>query len=157
MLDPLTALGLAANVVQLISFTGDLLKKGRQISSSVDGQLLDHKALRIITTSLQELTNNLIVTASLQEHTKNSTSSSSGSKLTSTERQLQQICTGCSEASTSLLEALQTLHMQEKRGVWRSFRQALNCIWSEDKINALSARLEQYRRQIDTTLLVSLR
>jgi hypothetical protein len=138
MLDPMTALGLASNVVQLITFTADLVDKGLQLSTSINGRLLDHEALDTITTSLQELTNNLTLPDSKWTDSKR--------KSSRTEKELRRLCADCSEVSNLLLDALKTLKMQEKRGVW-----------SEGKIDLLSTRLEKYRRQIDTTLLVSLR
>lgn len=43
MLDPISILGLAANVLQLISFTAKLVDKGCQLYTSVDGRLFDHE------------------------------------------------------------------------------------------------------------------
>lgn len=40
---------------------------------------------------------------------------------------------------------------------WKSFRQALNAVRSEDDIEQLSKRLDKFRSQIDTTLLFILR
>jgi hypothetical protein len=53
MADPLTTLGLASNIVQLISFTSDLISKGREISKSADGVLVENLELEAITSSLQ--------------------------------------------------------------------------------------------------------
>ncbi|CZR54196.1 uncharacterized protein PAC_04079 [Phialocephala subalpina] len=97
-MDPLTALGLASNIIQLISFTSDLIAKGREIYRSADGGLIENLELETIAKSLPDLTSNL------------------------------------------------PLATKEKSYVWK-----------EDAIDALSKRLERYRSQLDTTLLVSLR
>jgi len=55
MLDPLAALGLASSIVQLISFTSDLVAKGRDIYQSSDGTLVENLELEAITKSLEDL------------------------------------------------------------------------------------------------------
>jgi effector-binding domain-containing protein len=143
MLDPLTALGLASNVVQLITFTGDLVAKGRDIYQSTDGGLVENLELEAITKSLQDLSLEVALPP--------------GIPLTKVERELQQLCDGCRKAADELLDVIQKLKAQGPHKRWVSFRQALNSVWKAEEIQALSIRLERYRRQIDTTLLLSLR
>jgi hypothetical protein len=145
MLDPLTALGLASNIVQLIQFTSDLVAKGRDIHQSTDGALVENLELEAITKSLRELS--VEVASPVSE----------GSHLTKVEEQLQQLCEGCQNVADELLDVIQKLKIQGLHKRWTSFRQALTSVWKEDEIQALSIRLERYRRQIDTTLLLSLR
>jgi hypothetical protein len=145
MLDPLTALGLASNIVQLIQFTSDLVAKGRDIYQSPDGALVENLELEAITKSLQELSLELALPGGALLH------------LTKVERQLQQLCGGCRKVTDDLLVVIQKLKTQSPRKKWNSFRQALSSLWGEDEIQALSIRLERYRRQIDTTWLLSLR
>jgi len=59
MADPLTALGLATNIIQLIDFTGDLISKTWEVSKSADGILVENLELEAITSSLQQLSNGL--------------------------------------------------------------------------------------------------
>jgi hypothetical protein len=61
MLDPLTALGLASSIVQLVTFMGDLLSKSRAYYNSVDGSLIEQLELEAITVNLQKLSGDLIV------------------------------------------------------------------------------------------------
>jgi hypothetical protein len=60
-MDPLTALGLASNIVQLISFSSDLVAKGREIYQSTDGTLVENLELETITKSLRELSDGVIL------------------------------------------------------------------------------------------------
>jgi hypothetical protein len=144
MLDPLTALGLASNIISLVTFTSDLISKSREYYDSADGALIEQLELEAITISLQKLTGNLVVPTG-------------GRKKTKTEQQLSELCTGCREISKELLVIIQGLKSEGSHTRWNSFRQALKSVWKEDKIKALEARLDRYRRQIDTTLLISLR
>jgi hypothetical protein len=59
--------------------------------------------------------------------------------------------------SEELLDITKSLKARGPHPRWNSFRQALNSVWKEHGIEALSSRLERYWRQLDTTLLVSIR
>ncbi|KAH8592623.1 hypothetical protein B0O99DRAFT_629379 [Bisporella sp. PMI_857] len=145
MADPLTALGLASNIVQIITFTSDLISKGREIYKSADGTLVENLELETITTSLQGLSKELVLPIYERR------------KLTKTENQLQELCDGCKAVSGQLLDVIRGVKAKGPHMRWNSFRQALNSVYKEDEIQALETRLDRYRRQIDTTLLISLR
>ncbi|CZR56317.1 uncharacterized protein PAC_06205 [Phialocephala subalpina] len=147
MLDPLTALGLASNIIQLVQFTSDLVSKSREYYDSADGALVEQLELEAITKNLQKLSKDLVVPDL----------TSGGSKVTKTEQQLSELCKGCRDVSKELLIIIQGLKSEGSHSRWSSFRQALKSVWNEDKIKALEERLDRYRRQIDTTLLISLR
>jgi len=143
-MDPLTALGFASNIIQLITFTSDLVSKGREIYKSADGQLLESQELDTVAKSLQDLCTNL--PAQLRKKS-----------LSKTESQLRSLCEDCNKAAAQLIDAIRGLKVTGSNKKWASFRQALNSVWKEDEIDALSKRLERYRSQLDTTLLISLR
>jgi hypothetical protein len=147
MADPLTALSLASNILQLISFASDLISKGHEIYKSVDGKLVEHLELEAVTRSLRDLSRSLIE-SKLGDSTK---------KLSHTDEQLLVLSRHCNVLAGELIDAIQRLKVGEKKTAWNSFRQALRSVWNEEKIERLSDRLENYRRQIDTTLLISLR
>jgi len=144
-MDPVTTIGLASSIVQLITFTSDLVSKGREIYKSANGSLVEHLELESIVGSLVDLSDAL----DLPNPTER--------KLTSTERQLSELCDGCKSVTEKLLDAIRKLKAKAPHKGWQSFRQALNSAWKESEIAALESRLDRYRRQIDTTLLVSLR
>ncbi|KUJ18696.1 uncharacterized protein LY89DRAFT_774731 [Mollisia scopiformis] len=143
ILDPLTALGLASNIVQTVQFTSDLISKSREYH--VDGSLVKQLELEAITVNLRTLSQDLVVPGS------------GGVRAAKTERQLRELCIGCQEVSDELLVTVQSLKVRGFHNTWTSFRQALKSVWKEEKIKTLEERLERYRRQIDTTLLISIR
>jgi hypothetical protein len=147
-MDPLTALGLASNIIQLITFASDLVSKGCEIYKSSEGVLVENLELETITTTLQELSK------SVQRPDRSSPRSQ---RLTKTERKLHELCHDCSGVSEQLLSVIRKLKAEGPVLRWDSFRQALNSVWKEKEIAALETRLERYRRQLDTTLLISLR
>ncbi len=73
------------------------------------------------------------------------------------EKQMQDLCHGCKTLSSQLLDAVKTLKIGGSPTRWKGFHNALLTVWQEPKIAALEVRLERYRRQLDTVLLISLR
>jgi hypothetical protein len=78
-------------------------------------------------------------------------------RLGKADKQLWELCSGCEKISAQLLGVLQDLRLPGSHVRWKSFRQALMSVWKENEIDTMSKRLERYRRQIDTVLLVSMR
>jgi hypothetical protein len=147
----MAALGLAANIIQLISFSADLISKGHEIYKSADGTLVEHLELLAITEHFQELT------AELSDGRRKLRPRFKRRPDAKAEKQLEDLCEGCKEATRPLIDVLERLKADGKHKRWNSFRQALNSVWSQEDIQALSRRLETFRRQIDTTLLVIIR
>jgi len=148
-MDPVTALGVAAGAVQLLSFAGKLLKTGREIHQAGHGTTVQNEELQSITTTLRRLSRSLA-----DEYKKKSSSEQETEQL---EVELQEIYENCQKVSNELIEALQKLGSGEKSGSFASARQAFRNVWSENDVVALERRVERYRRQIDTILLVTIR
>ncbi|KAF2869034.1 hypothetical protein BDV95DRAFT_609281 [Massariosphaeria phaeospora] len=143
MADPLTAIGLAGNIVQFVAFCGTLLSKTQELYKSADGALVEYLELEAITTHLDRLTVGMM-RAGPQARSE-------------PERQLEDLCRQCRTTAQELLQAVNKLKVDGKSKKWKSFRQALNTIWSSDRIHSISSRLDALRGQIDTTLIVLLR
>ena len=60
MANSLTAIGLAGNIVQFVSFCGVLLNTSQEIYKSADGALVEYLELEDITTHLDRLTVGMI-------------------------------------------------------------------------------------------------
>lgn len=173
--DPASAFGVAAGVIQLITFTSDLIGKGREIHKNASGTLVKYEDLEIITQSLAELTESIPLRTSAKSSgvaTRDKIDNELHNmwrarpwrvvddprkSLERSDMELSRLVKECREVSFQLLEVLEDLKVEGRHKRWASFRQALISVWKEDKIDELSDRLEGYRRQIDTTLLMSLR
>ena len=125
----------------------DPLTTGCEIYNSADGKLIENRELKTIIDSLQDLTGDMVFPIKQKRSLT----------LSKTDKLLKDLCDRCNDVSKQLMEVIRGLMVQGEHKRWNSFRQVLNSVWKEDEIEALSARLEKYRRQIDTTLLVSLR
>jgi hypothetical protein len=146
-MDPLTALSVATSVIQIVDFGSKLVSRASEIYRSAEGFSVSSSALKATTTDLKGLLVRL--QDSLPLDTTNI-------PLTAEEVSLQALAKGCGEVARELLTRLEKLK-SNKAGKWESIRLALLSVWSEKEIQEASARLELYQRELDTSLLVSLR
>jgi len=154
-MDPVSALGLAAGVVQLVDFTSKLLSKGYKLYQSADGALEEHVALGDVALNLRELSKELATPFTTDDLKQ--MRSGKRQKRSRPEKQLEDIRIECNEVTKQLLNTLGDLMVKKRHRKWHSFRQALTSVWNENEIHALERRLERIRKQLDTTLLVCLR
>ncbi|RDL31835.1 uncharacterized protein BP5553_09237 [Venustampulla echinocandica] len=155
-LDPLTALGVASNIIQCVDFTVGLISKTHEIYKSADGALVGNQDLEVIARNLVGLTENL--QNDLNYHLLPLGGPNSPSNTETRENvELGAINTKCSEVATELLGALNKLKVAAKHSKWKSFRKALRSVWDEDKIQVVLVKLSGCRAALDTELLISLR
>lgn len=150
-MDPLSALGLASNIVQLVQFVGVVISDSHEVYSSADGALRRNSALEEVAQNLVEMNSELM---------RSQRSMSNGfMSLSPAERQLKNLCEECDVVSRELMAKLDTLKIrsQSRYKRWDSFRQALRSMWNEGELRALEKRLEGIRTRLDTNLLICLR
>jgi hypothetical protein len=150
MAEALAGLSVAANVLQVISFCGNLFTKSVEIYKSDHGTTIDHLELELIATRLLELCSEVTWTAPQRQR---------NGKIVAprpAERQFQEICEETATVSKELLEALAALQQDASQGKWVSFLQAIKTIWDQKKIDKQAARIETCRLQLNTTMLVLL-
>lgn len=148
-LDPLTALSVAASVIQFVEFSSQIVSKARHIYQSPHGILQGNYENETISIRLQSLAEGLKVPLKPKEDTA----------VTKQDQALQDICMECISLSDELLLRLDKLKVpsiaQQRR--WKSCRQALKSVWSKKKLDAAAARLSQLRSELDSHVLYYLR
>jgi hypothetical protein len=143
-MDPLSALSIAAAVVQFVQFGCSLVSKAYQYHGSASGNLPEHIECESATARVVKLTEGI---------------KSSASKVTfgPEEKAIEAVCQACSEISNELLARLQKLRLQpgirERR--WKSFRQALKTIWLKEDMEVMEKRLLTCQRELDSHLIAS--
>lgn len=136
MLDPLTALGLAANVTQFVSFASKLISTSQEIYALRKGcsnQILTLERTYEEVKSLSQKLGSEVNAAQLPPGLVPSVDSVSG---------IQDLALLCRHDCIRLLEVVRRL--KGKAGPssrWQSFRIALNTIWSSKEILELEERL----------------
>lgn len=151
-LDPISAVGLGAGILQFVDFTAKLLSVAREVRETADGATVENCDLEAVTRSLVWLTERL--SEPKQEW---STACRSRQFQSSADLDIDELGSGCEGIAKDLLDALQKLKSRGKVNKWKSMLQALRSVWAKGKIDNLRTRLEQYRSGIHTALLVSLR
>ena len=144
MLDPLTAIGLAGNIVQLVDFCTKVVSKANRIYRSADGSLAENFDAETVSRDL------LYLTARIEAGSRPSLASDE-------EHALEDLCTGCNDVAQELLAVLGSLRSGNKLGRWKSFKQALKNVWSKDRIEVLQTRLAGFREELDLHVLIDLR
>ncbi|KAF1973684.1 hypothetical protein BU23DRAFT_598819 [Bimuria novae-zelandiae CBS 107.79] len=143
-MDPLSALSVAAAVVQFLDFSGTIVASTYKIYKSSSKKNEGNDTLTSITARLINLNSEL----------ERSASFSPTSKI---DQEIITLCQQCKKTADILLDALRQLSAGSNVTLWDSFRMALRNVWSQGEIDALQSRLDAYRQQISMHILVGLR
>ncbi|TVY24004.1 hypothetical protein LHYA1_G006937 [Lachnellula hyalina] len=151
VLEALTALSLAATIVQFVDFSSKLLAKGHEIYVSVDGASIENNDLEAATKNLRDLSGRLNVSAvSRRGDTVEATSEP--------EVELIQLTTKCSAVARELLTLLDHLKVQPgSNRKWKTFQQALKSSLKQSQVDEIKSRLQAIRQELSLSVLVSLR
>lgn len=147
-MDPLTALSLASNVIQIVDFSTRLVSKGYKIYKSADGTLAENVDAEAVTNSLNMLN------AKLQRSVKDS---KRGGPLSEDDQSLLKLCANCESVANELLARLDRVKVTGKYRKWKSARQALKSVSNKDDLEVLVSRLGMYRSEITLHVTISLR
>ena len=149
VLDPFSAVGLAANVVQFLEIACKLVDESHEIYESAQGMSVGNQQLEEIYGSLSQ------VCSRLKQSSASGTAN--GSTRTPEEQTLHVLATSCEETCHKLLGILNDLKVKNyAHRRWQSFRQALKTAMKKSAIEALCARIDEYRTQITNVLSIVL-
>jgi hypothetical protein len=146
-MDPLSALGLAGNVVQFVQFATSLFKGTKQIYLSASGISDDHESLEDIYEKLlvfcteleagscQAIGGDGVLTSDLQEN--------SPSPIT-------ELASRCAQDCRQLLKSIDSLRVKSSSGprFWRCLRVALMEVLKVGEMDKLQERITSYQRQM---------
>ena len=141
-MDPITAIGLAAAVIDFVGFSWGLVTGAREIYRSANGTLDENKHLEDIMGDLDSIADDL-----------NETSPGG----TRAERAIKQLAKDCQAESAALLVILGTLKVRGKKTVWKSLKAKFESLLAKEDVDELKGRLQEYRSEITTNLILVLR
>jgi hypothetical protein len=167
-MDPISALSVAASVVQFVSFTSDAVKSIYEASRATSGQLPQHSRMKQETQKLLELNHN--IQQILHPDTL-------GRARTDVEETLNDVCADCHAKATALMTELASLGVEppplktnQKHGRgkgqpgqgktrvhWRHVEQVIKSVWHQHDIEELQARFRESKEMLMMTIMVSLR
>ena len=136
MLDPITSIGLAGNIVQFVDFSWGLLRETKDLYNSSEGTTADIDVLESISNDIIDLDDTL-------------TAPSAAGAIP---QQMRDLASQCKEIAQELLLILDKVKAKEPRKKWRSFVAALRSVWKKEQIENLVKRLERLRDQMQTRL-----
>lgn len=116
-MEPLSALGLASGVIQIVDFSGRLLAKSREIYHSAEGNVEEHELLEDSANNLAELSAALS-TPLLRELEKQQ--QRFGKRINAADKQLIQLCKDCKDVVTKLLTEINRLKIRGPHGKLKS-------------------------------------
>ncbi|KAJ8133152.1 hypothetical protein O1611_g474 [Lasiodiplodia mahajangana] len=147
-MDPLTAIGLAGNVIQFVQFTSDLTRTAVEICKSPTGCAADILTLDSLYQQLNNFNDRLA-----SGHSSTMSAQLGGRSCASaldipSFRELSLLCKSDCEKLLSVVGTLKGKGGPGKR--WQSFRTALRMVWRKEEIEELEKRLN--RTQTTMTL-----
>ena len=146
-MDPVTGVGLAASVIQLVTFSIDCIQIVREVYEH--GSVGRYDDTAYTTNHLADLTRSL--QQSLQ------ISSQQSSSFSKDERDLLDLSRHCQNCAQTLQHVLSKLQSRPRSSVLAATRIATRAIWKKPKIEEIGKRLETYRSTLETSLLHRLR
>ncbi|KAH7155899.1 hypothetical protein EDB81DRAFT_880231 [Dactylonectria macrodidyma] len=138
-MDPLTALGLAAAVVQFVGFASHLVSKTKDIQESATGQSKQAATLETVYSQLQHLSSRLELSSRRDPRLEIVEGSTDLVKHVFAINDLSRICEGDCQRLLDIVRKLKVVDESSRR--WQSFRVALKTIWKGNEISDLEQRL----------------
>ncbi len=122
MLDPLSAVSLAGNIVQFVDFTAKVISKTRELSSHSTTQ--EAYNAEIVVRDLLRLSEQLQIGAS----------AASAAPQTDDDKALEDLCSCCIGLSETIIKRLETLKLKEGASKPRAFLHALKAVLSQKEL-----------------------
>jgi hypothetical protein len=139
MLDPLAAVGLAANIVQFLDFTFKLFTDTRDIYKSASGHSAKGTSLSAIADNLRSLSEGLLL-SSVRVNT------SAGSDLRSLAVQAKTV-------AEEIRDAISIVRPKKPHSFWQSFKAVLKEIYNDEKIKGLLSEITSLQNSLTLRLL----
>ena len=133
MLDPLSALGLAGNVVQFVDFSNKLFSYSIELYRSANGALTANQEIKRVITDLRIMSDRFAQVPALAQ--------------TNDERALRMLSIDCRKLADQLLATLERLRIDinSRHKKMKSLKQTLVAICKADEIENYQHRLSNLR------------
>jgi len=135
--DPLTAFSLACGIIQVVDFSTKAVKKCRELYK--DGSLSENEDVEEMATHLTGLRTRLILPSQ------------------SNEDELLDLGEKCSDTAQALIVELQTLKVNGPYKKRQVIRKSIKALWKKGAIDESQKRLDDYRKLLDSRVLIDLR
>ena len=133
--DPLTALGLVANIAQFIDYGRELFNTAKSIYDSASGFERETETCHALTVDLRTVCDKLIAPSPTAE-TEYEVS------------KLRPLALRCAREGDELIALLEKARFRPDGSRWDSFRAALVTFWNQDRIDSMNKRLDSLRLEL---------
>ena len=141
-MDPLTAVGLAGNIINFVDFSAKALSRARQLFESASGATEENDELESLTKNLKDF-------ADRTRRRSSEISPRGHSRLSiSSETVLDNLSQQCIQVADELLETLDSLKVKGDGRTRKSAIKAVKTVWKKDHIDALQRRLDRISKQL---------
>lgn len=152
VLDPLSAVSLASAIVQFVDFSTRLVSHASEIKEH--GKPVESADLELRARQLQALSQKLALKLP-RNSAPRPTASGAGGRNKQDDTILT-IARSCEEIANELVSDLNKVQRKYANKAFKNFRAALAHVWREGYISALEAKLERYKSDLLTHLMVEL-
>ncbi|GFN19674.1 uncharacterized protein AtWU_09479 [Aspergillus tubingensis] len=132
-MDPLTAVGLASNIISFVDFTTQVISRCEELYRSASGATAENLELEDLATNIRRLA----------EETQS----------TKEDEILKSLSSQCISVSDELIALLNSVKVKSDRRGWASIHQALKSVWKQSDIDDLQQRLNQIQAQLYNRLI----
>ena len=139
-MDPLTALGLAANIIQLVDYSTKVINGAREIYGSASGITEEHRSLQSIVIQMKELSSKLLPTT--------------GTSRSDDEEAVCRVAAECNIISDQILELLGKIKPKNSKSKHQVALAAVKNKFREKGRSELEKRLVNCRSQLELHLNV---
>jgi hypothetical protein len=141
-MDPVTAIGFAASILQFVDFSWSLLTGTYEVYKSASGTTAQNAHINTVIQDLHEVTEGLDL--DVRAKSKH-------------EKALKALASECKKLSKELLQLLEKLKTGEKSSTWKSLKVKLASMLKAKEVANLEKRLGEYRSQILLRINIMLR
>ena len=143
-MDPLSALSLAANVIQFVDFSFELLNSSRKIYNSISGTSEDGQHLQKVHSELPAFSTQL---RDDKNHSAKVIPAENQSEHSSSLRETAEACRKDCERLLGIIEKLK-VKSGTRRKWWQSFSIAILEVWKSKDVERLKKRIDEYRNSM---------
>ena len=138
-MDPLAALGVAAAVVQFVSFAAQLIEGAHAIHHSIAGQTAENEQLDFVITEMKNLSGRLASSKPLCDQSND-------------EKAVGRLTAQCATLSNAILDILERVRAKNPKSKWSSAKAALKGAWGASEKEELQQQLDSCRSQLNLQL-----
>ena len=141
-MDPLTAVGLAGNIITFIDLSSKVLSTAKQLCDSASGATSENNELESLTKNLKDLADRT------RRKPFNISRNGNFSLNITSETVLDNLSQQCIQVADELLETLESVKVKGDGRILKSAIQAVKTVWKQDNIDAIQRRLDRISKQL---------